>query len=116
MLEITIVQICLTLYCKSKFSSRFINYIKWHIRNGQLLSIEQIFTNTGVIFNLVLYLRLQNAMYDARHLFSNNRQSDKLSTLLFDFLRRFKKGSRPIRNILSSARNKHKKNKRGQKH
>ena len=25
------VLICLTLYCKSKFSSRFINYIKWHI-------------------------------------------------------------------------------------
>ena len=28
MLEITIVQICLTLYCKSKFSSRFITVHK----------------------------------------------------------------------------------------
>ena len=28
MLEITTVQISLTLYCKAKFSSRFINYIR----------------------------------------------------------------------------------------
>ena len=42
MFEISTVQICLTLYCTILFSSRFINYIKWHIR---LTDIVIIFWN-----------------------------------------------------------------------
>ena len=56
--------------------------------------------NTGIEFSLASYLRLQEAFFSTRHIFAPARPSDGTATLVNNFLKQFKKGSKPIRNIL----------------
>ena len=72
--------------------------------NGRLLSLDNIAANTGLNINLVLYLRLQAALHTAATITGNNRVTDGSKTSLSNFLKRFKKGSRQIRDTISSHR------------
>ena len=69
--------------------------------NGRLLSLDEIEDNTGIIFSLATYLRLQEAFFEARKLFGPGRITDGSSISVENFFRRFKKGSKQIRLVLS---------------
>ena len=67
---------------------------------GHLFSLDVMVANTGIEFSLASYLRLQEAFFSTRHIFAPARLSDGTATLINNFLKQFKKGSKPIRNIL----------------
>ena len=73
--------------------------------NGRLLSLDEISANTGLNLNLMSYLRLQTAFHTTRKQWRGNRYCDGSATTIENFLTRFRKGSRPIRNILSRKKN-----------
>ena len=73
--------------------------------NGRLLSLDEISANTGLNLNLMSYLRLQTAFHTTRKQWGGNRYSDGSAITIENFLTRFRKGSRPIRNILSGKKN-----------
>ena len=72
--------------------------------NGRLLSLDEITANTGINVNLVFYLRLQTAYYTAGNARNNTANGDGSSLTLSNFFKRFRKGSKQIRNILSGVR------------
>ena len=72
--------------------------------NNRLLSLDEITANTRVNFNLICYLRLQSALHSLQNRTFNNRPTDGSSISLSNFFKRFRKGSRLIRNILSGHR------------
>ena len=63
-----------------------------------------IITNTGIHINLILYLRLQAALYTAGNILGENRATDGSKTSLSNFLKRFKKGSKQIREVITGSR------------
>ena len=69
--------------------------------NSRLLSLDEITANTGINVNLVFYLRLQTAYYTAGNARNNATNGDGSSLTLSNFFKRFRKGSKQIRNILS---------------
>ena len=72
--------------------------------NGRLLSLDDIVANTGIEFSLATYLRLQEAFHASRPLITPSRDSDGSGVALENFFRRFKKGSKPIRKIMSTVK------------
>ena len=71
---------------------------------GRLVSLDKISTNTGLEFNLVTYLRLQEALFTSRNQYVDNRVTDGSSKSVTEFINRFKKGSKTIRKILCTDR------------
>ena len=71
---------------------------------GRLVSLDEISTNTGLEFNLVTYLRLQEALFTSRNQYVDNRVTDGSSKSVTEFINRFKKGSKTIRKILCTDR------------
>ena len=69
-----------------------------------LHSLDEISLNTGLAFNLVTYLRLQEAFFASRHTFGGPNNSDGSSLSVSEFFNRFKKGSKTIRKILIKYR------------
>ena len=74
-------------------------------QNNRLLSIDEITANTGINLNLLLYLRLQTAFHTSQNMRRADRVSDGSAISLLSFFKRFRKGSRTVRNVLSSQRN-----------
>ena len=74
------------------------------LQNGRLASLDNIITNTGIHINLILYLRLQAALYTAGNILGENRATDGSKTSLSNFLKRFKKGSKQIREVITGSR------------
>ena len=72
--------------------------------NNRLLSLDEITANTRVNFNLISYLRLQSALHSLQNRTFNNRPTDGSSISVSNFFKRFRKGSRQIRSILSGHR------------
>ena len=59
----------------------------------------------GIEFSLATYLRLQEAFHASRPLITPGRDSDGSGVAaLENFFRRFKKGSKPIRKIMSTVK------------
>ena len=60
------------------------------LQNGRLASLDNIITNTGIHINLILYLRLQAALYTAGNILGENRATDGSKTSLSNFLKKLK--------------------------